>query len=264
MRLPVQMSTLLLPSTNQGLGWIADQEPHSLLLIFGVRAASITAAADGDERALTHLRTMAELDVTNTHNLSDSEFYDLASCSHMSPGVSALHTEIKAAGYLTATYGEEVEHTMVTLITAVRSGRLASLQWLRALCQPVDPDMTMLMSHAYEQQHGHIVKYLSSGPNYVTWFQWTLNRGAELEGTEQHHGCLEFLLGQVADNPPPHYVVTGLAERGELEILKSLHDRTPLPKMLRSAAVNIAIEHGHQPLLEWLQSLDDAIPLRVG
>ncbi|KAK9830739.1 hypothetical protein WJX74_004664 [Apatococcus lobatus] len=49
------MTMLKLPVAGEGLDWIADQEVDKLLLIPGLQAATITAAAAGDQEALAAL-----------------------------------------------------------------------------------------------------------------------------------------------------------------------------------------------------------------
>ena len=48
-----------LPHWNEGLIWITSQGLTQLQLIPGLEGASITAAAEGDQQALTHLRSKA-------------------------------------------------------------------------------------------------------------------------------------------------------------------------------------------------------------
>ncbi|KAK9842856.1 hypothetical protein WJX74_003468 [Apatococcus lobatus] len=56
----VPRKTLQLPSSSEGLGWIASQGLSQPLLIPGLQMASITAAAAGDAEALAYLRFTAQ------------------------------------------------------------------------------------------------------------------------------------------------------------------------------------------------------------
>ncbi|KAK9857171.1 hypothetical protein WJX84_008763 [Apatococcus fuscideae] len=49
-----------LPKNGEGLSWIASREPSQLLLIPGLRAASITAAGAADHEAVAYLRFAAQ------------------------------------------------------------------------------------------------------------------------------------------------------------------------------------------------------------
>ncbi|KAK9818957.1 hypothetical protein WJX74_007307 [Apatococcus lobatus] len=51
---------LNLPADSQGLSWIVSQGPSQLLLIPGLTAASIAAAAAGDPDAHSYLRFAAQ------------------------------------------------------------------------------------------------------------------------------------------------------------------------------------------------------------
>ncbi|KAK9843168.1 hypothetical protein WJX74_007913 [Apatococcus lobatus] len=56
----VPRKTLQLPTSSEGLGWIASQGPSQPLLIPGLQMASITAAGAGDAQALAYIRFTAQ------------------------------------------------------------------------------------------------------------------------------------------------------------------------------------------------------------
>ena len=67
------MQMIELPHGAEGLGWIISQEPLQLLLIPGLESASITAAAAGDQDALSHLRSVAQSAAAHRSILNPSE-----------------------------------------------------------------------------------------------------------------------------------------------------------------------------------------------
>ncbi len=85
------------PSSIEGLAWIANDHPDELLLIPGLDADTIRSAAEGDQQALAQLRTTAHTAVSNAHDMSDVEFWDLAASCQSDPAASALHPQMTAA-----------------------------------------------------------------------------------------------------------------------------------------------------------------------
>ncbi len=176
------------PSSIEGLAWIASDEPNRLLLIQGLDVATIKAAAVLDQQALTHLRVTAQAAASNAHNMSDARFWDLAAACRDDPAVSALHPQIQEAGCLAVTSSRQVNFTMGRLRCAVDEGRLGALQWLRAICQPVNPREANLTEAAAAAGQLHILQHLCSGPNQPP-------RSAQvLRNALEHPECLPFLL----------------------------------------------------------------------
>ena len=97
----------------------------------------IRAAAKEDQQALLHLRATAQSDSSNTHSMSDCDFWDLTISCWRHPAIAAQHPYVAAC--MPVMSDRRTRFTMDRLQTAARQGRLAELQWLRAPCQPTDP-----------------------------------------------------------------------------------------------------------------------------
>ena len=241
------------PSSNEGLEWIAACTPHKLLLIQGLNANSIIAAAKGDQQALCHLRTTAQSDASNTRDISECKFWDLIQSCRRDPVVAALHPDI--ASYLPVMSAMLVSFMIDTLRTAAGQGKLAALQWLRALCRPVDPEKAMLMANAASPGHLQVLQYLHKNPNQAPWDRQVA------ENAREHPECLGFLLSQTPPCPCPYSVVWDLAGRGQLDTLKHLHSHGQLPLSVRDGLVtHQAGLGGHLSVLQWLRSLDPPSP----
>ncbi len=243
------------PSSIEGLAWIANNKPDQLLLIRRLDVATIKAAAMMDQQALTHLHATAQAAASNAHNMSDAVFWDLAaSCQH-DPAMSALHPEIQEAGCLAVTSGRQVKFTMSRLRLAAQEGRLVALQWLKAICQPVNPRVTKLIEAAAAGGQLHVLQHLCSGPNQSP-------RGARLlMWTRQHPECMAFLFTlqprlQCRDDD-----AEDLASDGNLHALQLLHAHGALEVSLQQTyALSRAVVRGHQPVAEWLRSLHPPCP----
>ncbi len=241
----VQM--LEIPSCKDGLAWIASRCPDKLLLIHGLQPAYIQDAANGDEQALNHLKTTARSDVTNTHDLSDCDLHDLMT-SHSNP-VSTVYGHMWAAGYSTEAHEQHVAHTIEVLRAAVKEGRLSALQWLRVMCQPVDPTRAILMFHAADSGDVQILKYLHTRPNNAPWSHYPATRSFSPPVSD-------FLIAEQLSCPVSPSLLDHYAFNGDLEALKKLHACGNLPFDYRNAPFQIASRCRHTRLTEWLVSLE--------
>ena len=196
-----------------------------------------------------HLRATAQSDSSNTHSMSDCDFWDLTISCWRHPAIAAQHPHVAAC--MPVMSDRRARFTMDRLQTAARQGRLAELQWLRALCQPTDPRKAMLMTAAAAFGQLQILKCLRTSPHVAPWDQGVAAKAL------RHPDCLQFLLSQTPPCPCPSSVVEDLAEQGQLNTLRWLHTHGELPVQVRQRyALCRAAMGGHQIVLEWLRSLD--------
>ncbi len=153
------------PSSIEGLAWIADDHPDELLLIPGLDVDTIRSAGEGDQQAFARLCTTAHSAVSNAHDLSDGDFWDLAASCQSDAAGSALHRQMMTAGCSAVTDSKLADFTIDRLRSAVEQGRLGALLWLRFICQPVNPRAANLTEAAAAAGHLHILQHLCSGPN---------------------------------------------------------------------------------------------------
>ncbi len=243
------------PSSIEGLAWIAEYDPDQLLLIPGLVAETIRSAAEGDHQALAQLRTTAHSAVSNAHDMSDVKFWDLAASCQCNPAVLALHPQMTAAACLAVTSSKLADFTISRLHCAVEEGRLKALQWLRAVCQPVDPRAAKLTEAAAAAGQLHILQHLCSGPNEAP-------RSAKvLRNALKHPECLLFLLTLRPHLQCRDREIEYLACDGQLDTLQLLHAHEGLHKPLQQTqALYWAVLGKQQSLLEWLRSLDPPCP----
>ncbi len=243
------------PSSVKGLGWIVEYEPDRLLLIPGLDAETIISAAEGDQQALAQLRTIAHSAASNAHDMSDVKFWDLAASCQRDPAISALHPQITAAGCLAVTSSKLAEFTSDSLRCAVKEGELEALQWLRAICQPVNPRAAHLTETAAAAGQLHILQYLCSGPNQPPRTAQVLRYALE------HPKCLPFLLTLRPRLRCRYQDAEDLANRGHLDTLQLLHAHKGLREPLQETlALLYAVWGKHQAVLEWLRSLNPPCP----
>ena len=154
-------------------------------------------------------------------------------------------------------YSKLANFTINRLLYAVLEGRLDALQWLRAICQPVNPTAANLTEAAAAAGQLHILQHLCSGPNQPP------RSGQVVKYSLLHPECLPFLLtlrprlqrrGRDAE-------VAGLACDGHLSTLQLLHAHEGLQEPLQQTmALYWAVSGDHQPVVEWLRSLDPPCP----
>ncbi len=187
--------------------------------------------------------------------MSDVEFWDLAVLCQSDPAVSALHPQMTAAGCLAVTDSELAEFTIHCLHSAVWEGELEALQWLRAICQPVDPTAAYLTEAAAAAGQLHILQHLCSGTNQPPCSAQVLRKALK------HPECLPFLLTLRPPLQCEGLDLEELAFNGHLDTLHLLHAQEGLQVPLhRTRAVLWAVMGEHQSLLEWLRSLNPPCP----
>ncbi len=147
------------------------------------------------------------------------------------------------------------EFTIHCLHSAVEEGELEALQWLRAICQPVNPTAANLAEAAAAAGQLHILQHLCSETNQPPCSAQVLRNALV------HPECLPFLLTlrprlQCRGRHAQH-----LAYNGHLDTLQLLHAHKGLQKPLQQThALLWAVLGGHQSLVEWLRSLDPPCP----
>ena len=126
-----------LPVDGKGLGWIVEQDPTKLLLIPGLRPASIVAAAAGDEQELTYPQCTAQHyaahpDVGALKNLDRACMEAATLCCNLDhePFITALKSVNARVAHV---YETRENHTIQLLIKAAQTGQLAPMMWLHAI-----------------------------------------------------------------------------------------------------------------------------------
>ena len=194
-----------MPHGDGGLAWIASNGPTQLLLIHGLQGASITAAAEGDQQALTHLRSKAQ------EYAGSSGVQRLTAEDALRLSALQLSTQSPAqALQLPSGVAEQPAHAMTArwafsrqcLIQAAREGHVGALQWLRALCHPTDDPGLQLMQHAAAGGHLQVLQYLRSGPTSAAW-DTAVSSEAALHRIASSGSSRETLPVLVTMSPPP-------------------------------------------------------------
>lgn len=163
-----------LPAAGEGLAWIANTAPHTILLRPGLQAGTILAAAAGDEQALAALIQIAQQYVPEyRHQL----------CS---PAAQ--------------------QETLKVMRKAAGQGKLAALMWLQALCLPFSKARAGLMAAAASEGQLHIMRYLRAAPHPAPW---TLN---DSHCAQSHPACLKWLLEQDPPCPSDGLAITALCQ----------------------------------------------------
>ena len=260
------------PEKGEGLDWIVNQGTAHLILIPGVQAASITAAALGDEKAQAYLRFKA-LDFAAfpapagcTDRSSFTPFgrstaaHQMASCADGHEDSDPLDSDEELQ--LESEFYRREAATAEIFERACRQLQLAAMKWLRALChQAFDISSTLPMRAASASGGIEALKYLRSGP-------WD---DSVVSAAVPHLHCLKWLLSQ--DPPCPcnaGSLLADMAASGSLDALKWLHVRSyglgswnpghHLTFTWNEEVGLVAAEHGNLPLLQWLRSLDPPVP----
>lgn len=247
-----------LPHQDEDLSWIVSQGPSQLLLIPGVQAAHLTAAAAGDAQALAYLRTAAQRHadlgaVVNTP-------LDDISCA-----ASHVSNDAEQDDFFEAFKDSELRHvfearrsfTVRLLRFAAQQGRLAALKWLRALCHQTWEDDEDLMIDAARHGHLHVLKFLQTGPRPPLWGWQTAHAAVA------HPDCFVWLLTQTDWNPCTDDIVEEVAAAGNVPGLEYLYynaaDFVPINKW-DARVIEAAASSGCLPALEYVCSLHPPIP----
>ena len=217
----VGMQMVELPHGADGLSWIISQQPQQLLLIPGLQAASITAAAAGDQEALSYLRFVAQFAAAHRSMLNLSE---LDTCcllaAELIPADGQVAFDIELSGsspeIRDAFYGRQ-RCTKELLSKAVQQGQLAALQWIRALCHQIHGDDKGLMEHAARRGSVELMMFLSSGSRPAPWDEDVLEQAIK------HPSCLQWLLSRPRPHPCYSDILQQAAKHESLEALKVLH-----------------------------------------
>ena len=251
------MQELDLPHGSAGLGWIVAQGPLQLLLIPGLKPASIVAAAAGDQDALAYLRFAAQHFAALGSTQSLTEFDKLcieASAIRDHPRFFCYlqqHESREAANLYQAWRG-----TMETLLyRAVCGAHLDALKWLQALCHRFCGDDVALMRAAAQNGDLSILKYLRSGPNVAPW------DSDVTEAAVSNIEALVWLILQEPKCPCRGDIVELVADIGNLDALMKLRAASRLPLDWWDEDVCIAAARsGNLAMLQWLRGLDPAVP----
>ncbi|KAK9830769.1 hypothetical protein WJX74_006321 [Apatococcus lobatus] len=252
------MSEMLqLPADSGGLAWIDSHEPDKLLLVPGLQAASITAAAAGDEQALAFLRSTVLLVSPAMQNLHARDSFCQAAFPEENCIASgaAWQQRLDDDESLRAMYLARMSHTSHLLHQALTERRLASLQWLRCLCHPVKDQKEQLIMAAAKMGWLDALQHLCTGPLAASPYDHlTL-------ATAKHPHCLKWLLQEHPECNIEPELLEELAGYGDIDTLKWLQDRKWIPKAFWTADVTTAAVMGEQlAMLQWLRKLDPPCP----
>ena len=252
------MSTQMadLPAEGEGLSWIVDQDPTKLLLIPGLQPASIAAAAAGDHKALAHLRSTAQ------HHAADPGVC-LVNALDRACHVAATLRGNRAWRYFVIRLEKTDPHvahvlkarendTVDRLRKAARTGELAALKWLRAICpQTWRIQHANVLSHAAEAGQLHILRYLHRTPDHGEWY-------ALLTAAAEHLDCMKWLLSPDAPGREASVLGHTLADVAQFHGLPALewfHANGALPQDAWISPLPVQAAHmGDQPMLEWLRA----------
>ncbi|KAK9818948.1 hypothetical protein WJX74_006169 [Apatococcus lobatus] len=212
-----------LPEGSQGLSWIVGQGPSQLLLIPGLTAASIAAAAAGDTDAINYLRFAAQhfAVLGSTQNMTALDLVCIEACSLGDNDELTDFLQQPERQHLKEICQARMIYTSRLLDEAVAEGRLDSLKWLQALCQRFPSDDTELMEAAAQHGHLSILQYLRSGLNPAAWDDDVADSAIP------HTDCLLWLLSQEPPCPFPPDLVERIAANGMLTTLMTLRPTLP-------------------------------------
>ena len=255
-----------LPADGEGLSWIAEQDCTRLLLIPGLQPASIAAAAAGDQQALAYLRFTAQHHAAypGVCALTPLDKACLQACQ-LSSGEARdeffkmlQEDDVQVADVL-----ETLEAcTSQQLIEAARTGELAALVWMRAICVLTAgfPSKDLVLRAAGAGQL-HILQYLRTGSDPGGWDQKDV-----LGAAVPHLDCLKWLL--TTDLPgipcPDHqnFLLSVACFHG-LPALKRFREEGDLPQHVWKGPglCLLAAGQGDQAMLEWLRAQNPPAPL---
>ena len=258
------MQMVDLPADAEGLSWIADGNPTQLLLVPGLQASSIVAAAVGDQQALACVRFAAQYFAASAGTLTFTPL-DTACIDASKAGGPGAHGNFLIAlaekdSQLAMVFGARQTHTREMLYDSAFAGELSALKWLRAICPQTTATPELrgrnLMECAAENGQLEVLKYLRSGPDPADWDEDVARVAAP------HLDCIKWLLSTDAPGGPcpcADSTLHAIARHHGLPALQWLRANSGLPAGLWTDSLLItAALLGDKPMLEWLRGL--AIP----
>ena len=250
-----------LPADAEGLSWIASREPTRLLLIPGLQASSVLAAAAGDQEALAYVCLRAQ------HPAEDAGSYVLNPLERACAAASKAKAEWAYKRFLKALFEKDPQlasifkarqlNTRQLLHEAACKGELSAIKWIRAICRRTfKTDSRDLMMHAARNGHLEVLKYLCSGPNPAAWDPRMAGSAA------RHLDCIQWLLSTDASAgrwPCEWSILGSIACHHGLSALKWFWTNGELPAEVWNENLLLTAAHlGDQPMVEWLRG--QAVP----
>ncbi len=257
-----------LPEGDEGLSWIVSRDPTKLLLIPGLRSASLIAAAAGDEEALECVRLTAQHFVGYViEPMLNALDRACLAASELQVGTQAYRSffgELRRVDpQLVRIFDDCRNHTRALLEQAAAAGELSAMKWLHAICPGrCLPRSSMLMSNAAAHGHLAVLRYLRSLPEPALWDKYTALRAVpNLE-------CIKWLLSpDVPGCPCPcnARVLSRIAEFHGSSALKWFHVHGKLPAGLwNSSLPKYAAQTGNFGMLQWLIALRPPVQWDTG
>lgn len=246
-----------LPEDSEGLQWIVSQGAGQLLLIPGLHAISIVAAAAGDQAALAYLRFTAQ------HFAAFAGIQRLTRLDKLCLAYSAfsdwreLHEaeaeQLDEDQALFGVFTSRETYTQEMLLKAIAEGQLAALKWLRALCHPTidffGQGDTSLTTAAAKQGSLAMLRHLRSGPHPAPW------NASVLTAALPHLDCLKWMLEHDPPCPCTASFLASIASRGDLDLLKWLHQHSHVPLTCWTEEVACAAAASSNfAILDWLHA----------
>ncbi|KAK9864240.1 hypothetical protein WJX84_002923 [Apatococcus fuscideae] len=188
-----------LPPNAEGLDWLARQQPGQMLLIPGVQAASIIAAARGDHQALAYLRFKAQDHAAGVAAEERTPFQTFCLAAvHAQPTGHTFPPADSAPHPLCDLFIKRRDFNGKVFARAITKGQLSALKWVNALTYSdmdgfFDPEFPMML--AAKDGHLVILRYLRSLQPPCPW-----DDNVSLWAAD-HPDCLMWLLTQ--DPPCP-------------------------------------------------------------
>ena len=249
------LQVLDLPQGSRGLDWIVAQGSSQLLLLPGLKPASVAAASAGDQDTLAYLRFAAQQFAAHgsTRNMSALQNLCLEASSIRDCGsLGALLDSKKRCQQLSSMYRARRAYTVQLLQRTVFQGQLESLKWLRAMCHRCCSDELGLMELAARHSHISILKYLRAGPDPAPWDGCV---------AALHIECLLWLISQEPPCPCHSDIVWDVAHTGNLDALVQLRSASKLSlDRWNEDVCECAAASGNLAMLRYLRSLDPPVP----
>ena len=253
-KLCAHLQVVDLPEGRHGLAWIAGRLNSQLLLIPGIKPASIAAAAARNKDALAYPRFAAQQFAAVGSNLRITFFDKLClDASSITDGqeLTRFLGLPRHAAECEEAYRKRMCSTAELLDAAVAQGHLDALKWLRALCHRFCSEISELVQAAAEQGHLSILKYLRTGSHPAPWCRDVT------ESAAPHIDCLLWLIPQTPACPCHVDIVATTASSGDLDALVRRRAASKLPPNWGNAEVcKEAARSGNLGLLQFLRSLD--------